>query len=75
MRAGLPGYIDGGRVWAAEGGNEVTPTKLTSFGGGVRAKLSDRFFGTVEIAKPMNTEVRTQGSKNPRAFVSLTALF
>lgn len=71
----LYGFIDGGRVWAADGGNVVTPNKLTSFGGGVRARFSDRLFGTLEIAKPMNTEVRTEGNKKPRAFVSLTALF
>ncbi len=71
----LYGYIDGGRVWAAEGGNEVTPRKLTSFGGGVRAKLNDYFYASFEIAKPMNTIVRTEGNKDPRAFVSLTALF
>ena len=71
----LYGYIDGGRVWAADGGNEVTPRKLTSFGGGIRAKLNDRFFASFEVAKPMNTIVRTEGNKDPRVFVSLTALF
>lgn len=71
----LYGYIDGGRVWAAAGGNQAAQTQLTSFGGGVRAKLSEYCFASAEIAKPMNTIVRTEGNKRPRAFVSLSALF
>jgi len=32
-------------------------------------------FATLEIAKPINTEVRTQGDRNARAFVTVTAQF
>lgn len=71
----LYGYVDGGRVWAAKGGNVPSPARMTSAGGGVRARLSEQFFATVEVAKPLNTVVRTEGNKHPRAFVSLTAQF
>ncbi|MEO6280662.1 ShlB/FhaC/HecB family hemolysin secretion/activation protein [Roseateles sp.] len=79
--AGLPrnvqlyGYVDGGRVWAATGGNPVPRAKLGSLGLGARAGLSDKVFATFEIAKPMNTEVRTRGSKHARAFVSVSTQF
>ncbi|MES2887744.1 MAG: ShlB/FhaC/HecB family hemolysin secretion/activation protein [Pseudomonadota bacterium] len=81
LPAGLPrntqfyGFIDGGRAWAAEGGNPVPRAKLSSFGGGVRSGLSNKVFATLEIAKPMNTEVRTRGDKGARAFLSITAQF
>ena len=79
--AGLPrnvqlySFLDGGRVWAAEGGNPVDRPKLASFGFGARANLSEAVFATVEIAKPINTEVKTRESKSARAFVSVTAQF
>jgi len=69
------GYVDAGRVWAADGGAPVARPKLASAGGGVRASLNRSVFATLEIAKPINTEVRTQGDKNARAFVSVTAQF
>jgi hemolysin activation/secretion protein len=79
--AGLPrnvqfyGYVDGGRAWAADGGNTVSRSTLTSFGGGARASLTDTVFATFEIAKPMSAVVATRGNKNARAFLSLTAQF
>lgn len=71
----LYGYVDAGRVWAANGGAPVPRPRLASAGGGVRASLNRSVFATLEIAKPINTEVRTQGDKNARAFVSVTAQF
>jgi hemolysin activation/secretion protein len=71
----LYGFVDGGRVWAAEGGNPVDRPRLASFGAGTRASLSERVFATVELAKPLNTEVKTRESKSARAFVSVTAQF
>ena len=68
-------YIDSGRVWAADGGALVARPKLSSAGGGVRASLGSTVFATLEIAKPLNTEVRTSGSKNARVFASITAQF
>lgn len=69
------GYVDAGRVWAASGGAPVARPRLASAGGGVRASLSRSVFATLEIAKPINTEVRTQGDRNARAFVTVTAQF
>jgi hemolysin activation/secretion protein len=69
------GFVDGGRAWAADGGNPVPRTQLSSFGGGVRSSLSEKLFATLEIAKPMSPEVRTRGDKGARAFLSLTAQF
>lgn len=69
------GYVDAGRVWAADGGAPVTRPKLASAGGGVRTSINRSVFATLEIAKPINTEVRTRGDKNARAFVTVTAQF
>lgn len=74
-QAQLYAYIDAGRVWAAEGGATPQRNKLTSWGGGVRANLHRSVFATLELAKPINTEVRTRQSKGARAFVTLTAQF
>lgn len=79
--AGLPrntqfyGYVDSGRAWAADSSNPVSRSKLSSFGGGVRSSLTDTLFATLEVAKPINTEVSTQGDKHARVFVSITAQF
>lgn len=79
--AGWPGnvqlysYVDAGRVWSADKASDVTYPTLTSFGGGARAAVTDTVFATVEIAKPMSTEVATRGNKHPRAFFSINAQF
>lgn len=81
LPAGLPvnaqvyGFVDGARGWAADGGNVPAHSKLASFGGGVRSKLNETLFATVEIAKPINHDVRTEGNRHARAFVSLSAQF
>lgn len=69
------GYIDAGRVWAADGGAEPQRDKLTSWGGGVRANLNRSVSASLELAKPMNTEVRTRESKGVRVFVSVNAQY
>ena len=71
----LYGYVDSGRVWAADGGAFVARPKLSSAGGGVRASLDSTVFATLEVAKPLNTEVRTSGNKNARVFASVTSQF
>lgn len=79
--AGLPrnvqfyGFVDHGRVWAADGSNPVPRAKLSSFGGGMRSSVSDTLFATLEVAKPVNTEVSTQGDKHAHVFLSITAQF
>lgn len=69
------GFLDGGRVWAAHGGGTVPQSSLSSFGGGVRSSLGNSLFVSVEIAKPINTQVSTQGDKDARMFVSIAAQF
>lgn len=69
------GYVDGGRAWAADSGNPVPRSKLSSLGAGLRSSLSDTLFVTLEVAKPINTEVSTQGNKDARVFLSIMAQF
>lgn len=71
----LYGFVDGGRVWAADGGETPAGASLSSFGGGVRAGLSRTLFATLELAKPINPIVSTQGDKDARAFFSVQAQF
>jgi len=79
--AGLPGnvqiygFVDGGRVWTADGDDVKPNTWLASFGGGVRANLSRALFATLEVAKPIDPVASTQGDKDARVFVSLQAQF
>jgi hemolysin activation/secretion protein len=73
--AQLFGYADTGRVWAAPGGAVPARPSLTSAGAGIRLNLPRGMLATLEVAKPLNTDVRTQASKDPRAFISLSAPF
>jgi len=41
----------------------------------VRANLQPGLFATLEVAKPISAPVRTQGDKQPRVFLTLTAQF
>lgn len=69
------GFADAGKVWAAEGGAVPARPKLASLGGGLRVQLSGSLMATLEVAKPLNTEVRTRGTRSPRAFVAINAAF
>ncbi|MFQ5450338.1 MAG: ShlB/FhaC/HecB family hemolysin secretion/activation protein [Nitrospinaceae bacterium] len=67
-------FFDFGSVW-----NRV-PTftgarqqDLTSAGAGVRFNLTDAISGYVEIDKPLNRDVSSQGNRDARVFFSLTA--
>lgn len=71
----LYGFIDGGRLWAHDDAPELEQDSLASFGAGMRANLSKNVFATVEIAKPINPVVGTQGDKNPRIFFSISAYY
>jgi hemolysin activation/secretion protein len=73
--AQLFGFADAGRLGAAAGGAAPNRTKLASAGGGVRMNLPGSALATLELAKPLNTEVRSQASKSLRTFVSLSAPF
>lgn len=59
--------------WNSDGG--VTRDALTSAGGGVRLQLGDWAFASLEIAKPLNRDVLSKDSDEPRAFFSLSARF
>ena len=73
--AQLFGYADTGRIWAAPGGAVPARHTLASAGAGVRLSLPRGMLATLEAAKPINTDVRTQANKNARAFFSLSAPF
>jgi hemolysin activation/secretion protein len=69
-------FVDGGRLRANSRGAPLTRAQtLASFGTGVRANLLPGVFATLEVAKPINAPVRTQGDKQPRVFMTLTAQF
>ncbi|GJL78564.1 MAG: hypothetical protein NPINA01_15530 [Nitrospinaceae bacterium] len=69
-------FIDYGSVW-----NRVpTPTgarrqDLASAGLGTRFNLTQYLSGTVEVAKPLNRDVATEGNRDPRVFFSLSARY
>ena len=79
--AGLPrnvqfyGFIDDGLIWAAADGKTPPQSWLASFGGGVRANLSSALFATMEVAKPIDPVVNSQGDKGARVFFSVQAQF
>lgn len=73
--AQLFGYADTGRIWAAPGGAVPTRHTLASAGAGVRLSLPRGILATLEAAKPINTDVRTQANKNARAFFSVSTPF
>ena len=79
--AGLPrdvqlyGFVDDGLVWAADDGKTPPHSWLASFGGGVRANLRSALFATLEVAKPIDPVVRSQGDKGARVFASIQAQF
>lgn len=69
-------FFDYGSVW-----NRIaTPTgskqqDLASTGVGARFNLTKYLSGYVEVAKPLNREVSTEGNKDPRVFFSLSATY
>lgn len=71
----LFGYVDSGQVWAASSKETVGRQTLTSVGGGVRASLAERLFASLELDKPLNRPVATEGDKNMRVFFTLTARY
>lgn len=69
------GFLDGAKTW-----NRRTPAgwrsaALSSAGGGVRLRFTDRLTLRLEAAKPLTRTPYTQGDKDWRAFASLTAGF
>ncbi len=69
-------FFDYGSVW----NRVVTPTgekqqELASTGLGARFNLTKHFSGYVELAKPLNRDVSTQGNRDPRVFFSLSATY
>jgi hemolysin activation/secretion protein len=65
----LYAFADAGRIW-----NKGTLSdSLSSAGGGVRVGVAPGFSATVEIAKPLSHDVLSQGDRDARVFVSLSA--
>ena len=71
----LFGFIDGGQVWSRTSFETDSRMSLLSVGGGVRASLLERLFATVEIDKPLNRSVATEGDKDMRVFFNITAQY
>ncbi|WP_260986446.1 ShlB/FhaC/HecB family hemolysin secretion/activation protein [Bordetella genomosp. 13] len=68
-------FVDGGRLWSRSESPELARRKLSSYGAGMRANLTKNFYATLEVAKPMSSDVQTQGDKNPRIFFSISAQY
>lgn len=65
-------FLDGGAVWAD---SSASAESLFSVGAGVRTKMLDNVFSTLEISQPLTRDVGTEGDRNPRVFFSLSAQF
>jgi hemolysin activation/secretion protein len=68
-------FVDGGKLHAADGAAPPAHASLSSWGGGLRANVGASVFATLELAKPISTEVSTQGNKSVRMFFSVTAQY
>ncbi|WP_454691440.1 ShlB/FhaC/HecB family hemolysin secretion/activation protein [Achromobacter aloeverae] len=68
-------FVDGGRIWSRAASAELSRSKLASFGAGMRANLTKTVYATLEVAKPLSSDVLTQGNKNPRIFFSISAQY
>jgi hemolysin activation/secretion protein len=69
-------FVDYGSVW-----NRISTVtgerqqELTSAGIGTRFNLNEYLSGYVEVAKPLDREVASEGNKDPRVFFSLSARY
>jgi hemolysin activation/secretion protein len=68
-------FIDGGEVSAQNAVALNGPSKLASYGFGVRANLSPTVLGSIEASQPAEGNVSTLKDKPTRLFMSLTAQF
>lgn len=68
-------FVDGGHIWSRSESAPLTRAKLSSYGAGMRANLTKNLYATIEVAKPMSSDVLTQGNKDPRVFFSLSAQY
>jgi len=69
-------FVDGGAVWHDEG--EATGQqhdRISSAGLGARFSFSRGFSGSIEVAKPYGKTIASEGDREPRIFVELSALF
>jgi hemolysin activation/secretion protein len=62
-------FADAARVW----NNGVASDSLTSAGGGIRVGVVPGISATVEVAKPLSRDVLSQGDRDARVFVSVSA--
>lgn len=69
------GFIDGAKTWNRHAPPGWRSAALSSAGGGVRLKFSDRLSLRLEAAKPLTRIPYAQGDKDWRVFASLSAGF
>ena len=70
----LYAFYDAGKVWtkgAVPAGAE-TDASAASLGGGLRFSLYDHADFSIEYAKPMNRDVRLEGNRDARVFISVS---
>ena len=67
--AQLYAFADAARVW----NNGGASASLISAGSGIRVGVVPGISATLEIAKPLSRDVLSQGDREPRVFVSLSA--
>lgn len=67
------GFYDGGRVWDPDAtAANLRKETITSAGVGARVDITPTFFGSVELAFPLNHDVQSEGDNDPRFFVTLS---
>jgi len=66
-------FYDYGRTWNDDPAGGVDT--LASWGGGIRGNLSDWLSLDLQAAKPLMKDVATQGDREPRLFLSVTARY
>jgi hemolysin activation/secretion protein len=68
------GFYDIGKEWDLS--NPIASDRvitLADAGAGVRVTLTNKISASLEIAKPLDRNVQTLGSRDPRVFVAVTA--
>lgn len=69
------GFLDGAKTWNRHASPGWRSAALSSAGGGVRLKFTDRLSLRLEAAKPLTRTPYAQGNKDWRAFAALSAGF
>ncbi|MDE1149844.1 MAG: ShlB/FhaC/HecB family hemolysin secretion/activation protein [Azospirillaceae bacterium] len=65
--------FDGGRVWSLSNYAQTGRVSVLSAGGGVRINMAENLFTSLEVDRPLDRPVQTDGDKSTRVFFSITA--